>query len=197
LVAPDIVATAGHCVVNEITCLENVWTFGLDKTSGQSRKINKREIYRCKELISSRTDHVTKNDFALVRLDRAVVGARPLKLSAINSVLSTQAEYIVVGHPSGLPLKVSIGGKIVDNSQKHYFRMEADTFAGNSGAAVLSLPELEVVGILVRGSLDFKFDRFEGCSIVNRCEEVGKGSDCSGESATRISELTPFLAAPD
>jgi hypothetical protein len=89
LVGPDLIATAGHCMVNtgesrhetDTYCQAFSWLF--DFRFSSSGKLNLDEVpaenlYRCKEVIYAVKDEKAPfRDFALVRLERPVVGRTP------------------------------------------------------------------------------------------------------------------------
>src|SRR5690606_7248906 len=124
-------------------------------------------------------------DYAVIELDRDVVGHTPLKIRRTGSV-SVGDELVVIGHPAGLPVKVA-GGANVRQLQQDYFVANLDTFGGNSGSAVFNLSTGEVEGILVRGEVDFVTRN--GCRISNTCADAG----CRGEDVTSIDAALRYI----
>lgn len=92
---------------------------------------------------------------------------------------------VVIGHPSGLPLKITDRAVSLPSAfnSRTFFRVNSDTFAGNSGSPVINRKSGVVEGILVRGEQDYRYIPDRGCSIVNICSKKRK---CKGEDATRI-----------
>jgi hypothetical protein len=123
-------------------------------------------------------------DYAIVRLDRPVLGRKPFSMRTTGSV-TVGEEMVVVGYPSGLPLKVADGAIVRNTDHPSYFVFNGDTFQGNSGSPVIHAKTGEIEGILVRGDRDYLFDSTKGCFRVNKCEE----NDCRGEDVTRITEV--------
>lgn len=183
LVSKDTLLTAGHCITGERSCKANVWSFGLNLEKVRALEVAKRDIYKCKRIIER---GMTPSDYALIQLDREVVNITPLKLA--TKKIRMGESVFSIGHPSGLPLKVSTSGK-VEGISKSSFKTNLDTFAGNSGSPVISAQSYEVVGILVRGALDYVKDLSRGCFVTNSCQSVGSGMDCQGESVTPIKNL--------
>ena len=192
LVAPDIIATAGHCVDN--TSLPQVrFVFGFRmKTAAQAQsQIKNRDIYAgtgiiARELISNGAD------YALVRLDRPVQG-RPILRLHRDGKIADNAELYVMGHPSGLPLKYAPGAAVRDNDPQDFFVANLDTYGGNSGSPVFNQQDNVVAGILVRGETDFV--NVGGCFVSNVCPTSG----CRGEDVTRatvFAEHVPETEAP-
>ena len=96
-----------------------------DQTDGKIEKISADRFYRCDEVIT-RDSSV---DFALIRLDRKVPDRQPLVLS--QDRVSVDQGLFVVGHPQGLPLKVSGSAYVrVNLEDRTYFKANLDTYKG-------------------------------------------------------------------
>src|SRR5690606_6853870 len=126
----------------------------------------------CKEIVAR--EYTSQQDYALVRLDRPVRNHRPLTLAQSQS--QSGDGVVVIGHPSGLPTKIT-DNAVVRSQKGAYFVANLDTYGGNSGSAVFNENTLEVVGILVRGAQDFRYDSQSQCYRSNVCAEDG----CRGE----------------
>jgi V8-like Glu-specific endopeptidase len=187
LVGPDLIATAGHCVTPS-DCSKYAFVFGyrMNNSSSANMSVAGSDVYSCKEIVAR--EYTNNQDYALVRLDRAVIGHRVLPID--KNPAQSGDEVFVVGHPSGLPTKVTLGGK-VRSQQNGYFVTNLDTYGGNSGSAVFSAASNEMVGILVRGEADFVNGRENGktCRVSNVCKEDG----CRGEDVTNISYISAAL----
>ena len=81
-----------------------------------------------------------------------------------------------MGHPSGLPLKVTAGAT-VRSHKRDFYVANLDSFEGNSGSPVFN-ENYEVAGILVRGEVDFS--HLGSCYVSHHCEE----NRCDGEDVT-------------
>mgnify|MGYP002404305880 CR=1 FL=1 len=92
---------------------------------------------------------------------------------------------MVVGHPSGLPMKVAPGR--VQFVTPRLIMMDTDTFGGNSGSPVLNAETGEVEGIFFRGGLDY-VPSADGCQ---RAHVEGEGA--FSEHATRIDAVAPYV----
>lgn len=156
LVSDHHVVTAGHCVQN--SCGSDLFVF--DYKMENETKINMRpaadNVYKCKKVISRSLDMSDKTDYAIVELDRKVVGRRPLAFRR-SGTISNGAKLAVIGHPTGLPIKIADGATVYSVST-NFFTTDLDTFGGNSGSAVFNTDTLEVEGILVRGGQDYVND---------------------------------------
>jgi len=189
LVAPDIVATAGHCITNSEECSRVVFIFGyvmVDKAKAVLR-FPASEVYFCSGIIARKE---AAADWALVRLDRPVVDHPCLAVRRSGSVPDGQ-QLVVIGHPEGLPRKYAGGPKttVRENKQPDFFQANLDAYGGNSGSPVLAWPSMQVEGILVRGLKDFVQDG--ECDRSHRCsDEAG----CpTWEECTRSTRFERFL----
>lgn len=190
LVAPDIMATAGHCIVDQEECsrMKVVFNYAYDAPTRRVEYADKKDVYRCQTLLHRKYSK-RKIDFALIKLDRPVQGITPLSMNVTGKIDPT-AEFVVMGYPSGLPLKITDGAFLrKDKSSKGFFRINSDTYAGNSGSAVINAKSGLVEGILVRGARDFTFNRAADCYQSRLCKE----NSCRGEDVTSVSAFSSLL----
>lgn len=188
LVGPDLIATAGHCIVDEDDCAASSFVFGLKMNDAQTAAMTRpvSEVYKCKKIIVR--EQTEEQDYGLIQLERPVVGHLPLKLS--EAPAQAQDPVFVIGHPAGLPTKVD-GGAHIRSTNQAYFSANLDTYGGNSGSAVFNAVTMEVIGILVRGEQDFTWIAEKGCTGSNICAD----DECRGEDSTHISYIRKALAA--
>ena len=202
LVGPDTLVTAGHCYNIKVTpqeaCERNYWVFGYEMTSARSnptKNIPFSNIYTCKQVLGSVFN--AQADFTVIKLDRPVVGRQPLPFRKSGKV-SDQVELVVIGHPSGLPTKITTGGKITDNSSPTTFLTNLDTFHGNSGSPVFDARTGQIEGILTQGKTDYVPSNpadENSCVVVNKCDDNAKNclfeseSDPKGETVYRITNI--------
>ncbi len=207
LVGEDTLITAGHCVIGimptiQQACKNFVWTFDYEMNSAgddPTASVPVTNIYSCKTVVDAKLDNF--NDYAVIKLDRKVVGRTPLKFRTSGQVANS-ANLVVIGHPSGLPTKIASGGKVLDNSPSTRFVTSLDTFQGNSGSAVFNAQTGMLEGILVQGKTDYRpsiKSNPNSCLVVNVCD--AKGIKCvsdeegnpPGEIVTRITSLTASI----
>jgi V8-like Glu-specific endopeptidase len=188
LAAPDVLVTAGHCVSKTADCKNYKWAFDytLSSNSNTTAAIPKNSVYGCKAIISTVNSSSSKNDYAVIRLDRAVTDRLPLEFRRTGKIANT-ASLVLIGHPKGLPLKIAPGAVVRSNSYTNYFVTNTDSYGGNSGSPVIDAATGIVEGILVRGETD-SVTTSAGCSVSYVCSENG----CSGEDATRTTNLPAF-----
>lgn len=182
LIAPDIIATAGHCI-DGTNFLMKRFVFGFQMINDILPKltISDSSIYQAVGIIDWRLES-SGADYAIIRLDRPVAGRKALKLSRKGKIADKESLY-VIGHPSGLPKKFADGANVRDNNPTTHFVANLDTFGGNSGSPVFNANTHEVEGILVRGENDFVL--INGCARSQVCPSTG----CRGEDVTRVSEF--------
>jgi V8-like Glu-specific endopeptidase len=184
LVGPDTIVTAGHCYKSfdhpSSVCAKFAWVFDYDMTSEKhdpSKNISFENIYLCKQVIAVKLDN--NLDYAVIKLDRKVENRKPLQFRKFEKV-QAEKNLVVIGHPSGLPTKVSDGARVTNNSQENKFSANLDSFQGNSGSAVFDSETGLVEGILIQGKTDYHPSipgRPGSCKVVNQCD--AKGNNCS------------------
>ena len=184
-VGEDLLVTAGHCVKSARDCSSYKWVFDYKiDPNKDSITVAKSAVYSCKKIIKTVLDRGSKDDYALIRLDRKVVGRTALDFRRSGKV-KRGTKLVVIGHPSGLPTKIADGAIVRNNNPGRYFVANLDTYGGNSGSAVFDAETGVVEGILVRGETDYVYDRRQGCRVSNRCSDTG----CRGEDVTRITNI--------
>ena len=164
LVSEDLVVTAGHCLRNDGVnsdpdvpyCVDLRLVFGyrIEKASRNPLEFSPKEVYECGSVVDHRLD--SSMDYAIIRLKRPVSGHRPLAVNR-KHVIRSGTPLIVMGYPSGLPLKIA-GDASVRRVDEYSFLSNLDTFGGNSGSPVLNARTLMVEGILVSGKRDYEPD---------------------------------------
>jgi len=187
LVGPDTIITAGHCITSQSDCVNTSFVFGFAvKSAGVlPTQVNSSEVYRCREIVH----RVLENsgvDYAVIKLDRAVPNHAVLRVRRSGEATNGDP-LLVIGHPVGLPTKITTGGKVRSTANSGYLVTNLDTYGGNSGSAVFNAQTLEIEGILVRGEQDFVSQG--GCNVSKVCTD----DSCRGEDVTRISVLRQYI----
>ena len=188
LVDADTMVTAGHCI-SDYDCdrVAFVFDFAFEDPDANLTQVRPENVYECAQVIG-RERAYAGTDYAVVRLKQPVLNRKPLVLAHDDSLAQGDA-LTVIGYPMALPVKISGGAAVRDNSDADFFVANLDTFAGNSGSAVLNSITGEVEGILVRGEGDFETAHQgvddEVCYLENRCADDA----CRGEDVTRTSKF--------
>jgi V8-like Glu-specific endopeptidase len=172
LISPDTLLTAGHCVMNQSDCQDNFWVFNFKNTvpNQTGLMISKENVYRCKSILKQGLTQAPDGaiDFAVIKLDRPnPVGG--LKIS--KKRMNIHDDVTMLGHPTGMPLKITTNGKIKRISAQGYVT-DLDAFGGNSGSLVISSKSGEVIGILSSGQQDYVPDMTNFCARTHRTDSV-------------------------
>ena len=183
LVSENVLVTAGHCIKSEADCAGYKWVFDYKMSSAKqnSMEVDATDVYSCSRIIARSLDNMTKDDYAVIQLDRKS-DRRPLTFRKSGKV-AVGTDIVVIGHPTGLPTKIADGAQVRSHSNKH-FVTNLDTYGGNSGSAVFNQRTGEVEGILVRGENDY-VQSPRGCMVSNKCANDG----CRGEDVTYITNI--------
>lgn len=192
LVGPDLFVTAGHCVETQTMCngISMIFGYGIDEEGKDMSSVSASDVYHCKSIVKQELGSGNEaRDYAVLKLDRPVTGRAPLKMRRAGSV-EVGDPMAVIGHPSGLPTKISAGATVrTVKASAPFFVTNLDTYGGNSGSAVFNTISGEVEGILVRGETDFDTDPTELCRRSRRCEE----NKCRGEDVTKTSIFVQYI----
>ncbi|MDQ3036939.1 MAG: serine protease, partial [Myxococcota bacterium] len=156
--------TAGHCVSAAADCDGASWPWVLGfhyEDAGRLRTLRADDVYHCVRTVVLRDDEAA--DYAVIELDRAVVGHTPARVRRAPSPIGTPVTMI--GHPNGIPMKVA-GSAMIRSAIGIELQADLDAFFGNSGSGVFD-DAGEVIGILVAGApADFERRPGAGCSEI-------------------------------
>jgi hypothetical protein len=190
LVAPDVIATAGHCLkkASDLPRMRIVFGFRMIDTATARTEFPAKDVYEPVQIID-RVYTETGADWALLRLDRPVVGRTPVAVRSAGKVGDRESIF-VIGHPCGLPQKVAGKARVRDNRPSSHFAANLDTYGGNSGSPVFSGDSYQLEGLLVRGQTDFV--AVGGCNVSMVFPTTGAG----GEDVMRAPEWAGRLKAP-
>ena len=189
LIASDTFLTAAHCVQLGIPLdelcgkLRVVFGFAHERAGDDPTLVEASDAYGCRAIELPDT----RDDWALVRLDRDVLDRDPLPLAS-NEVAIDQS-LLMIGNPLGMPSKLAMG-RVVEPELGDVFLSDHDAFQGNSGSALLDPVTFEVHGVLSGGSQDFAPTE-DGCFTAQLCDEVlpGNFGVCSGTRSTPASRI--------
>jgi len=201
LVAPDILVTAGHCMVNvgqsrqqsASYCEAFSWLFDYQtEKNGQVQltDISPDKLYACQQILYAiREEAAPFRDFAVVQLKKPVMD-RPYFPTSTKALNATE-NLTMIGYPLGMPAKFSSEGRVILNAtDRQSFVTNLDALDGNSGSPVFNSHN-EVVGILVGGTPVelFKKDPVKGCLRYNTCDNDAKRCDVPDVDTSKIAEF--------
>lgn len=195
------IVTAGHCMDSAESCDSTAFIFDFRmrsaSTDPEMEAIPEDRVYFCDRILEFALGTDREHDFAVVALDRAVeIDGVPREPLALGSSGTQQVgdDLILVGHPSGLPIKVAGGATVGwSNSRSVYFQANVDAYSGNSGSMVVNANTFNIEGILVRGNQDLYFDRVAGCMRSVMCDNSGCSGSSNLEGVSSVSSFESFL----
>lgn len=171
LVAPQVVATAGHCITSPGQLRDNVFVFGFDCISaGNCRDVfNVCDVYHGISIARQRSGNI---DWALVRLDRAVTGRTPVVRSSAAPPAGT--ELYMIGHAAGGPAKYIDNGHVL-TAMADSFTTDLDGFEANSGSPVFETATDKLVGVFITAGATFTPRNDKVCNVTVTCGEACPG----------------------
>lgn len=169
LIDDDLVLTAGHCMVPQgslgtASCTTTRFVFDFAMADASTiETIALEDVYRCRAVLAHRWDDSV--DYAVVQLDRPVTGRSPASVRSAEGALAVGTPLVEIGFPTGMPLKIDAGGRVLDPGPPDlpYFVTDLDAFRGNSGSGVFDADE-QLVGIVARTmEADYVYDASARC----------------------------------
>ncbi|MDD5305909.1 MAG: serine protease [Deltaproteobacteria bacterium] len=198
LLGTKLVLTAAHCVQpdnggenNAIRISDARIVFNFKDFQKPPVRVPSSDVYRGVGFIGRRHEGIF--DWALILLDRDVVGHSPAPLAPVTGPKESDP-VLVIGHPLGLPEKVAGGGRVV-RVGANSFLATVDTFMGNSGSPIYS-DEGKVVGMFISGDQDFVQDRQRNCMRSRRWNDDGLKGEVCMRTTPFYDELVPLPPTP-
>lgn len=197
LIASDLVLTAGHCVAADgqsdgeaQSCDGMSLVFGYDQSFNEQagKTLSQDAVYHCQKVIArDHYDHGSEVDFAILKLDRPVIGINPVKVSEETLTKLKMAigdQVYTIGYPLGSTKKIARGKVRGFLSDIKNPQTTLDIFFGNSGGPVFNQKTNELVGVVSRGEEDF-VETKNSCYMPKKCKE----NECVGEAITPIHKI--------
>lgn len=211
LIGPDTLLTAGHCVqgTQRSDSLKNVACPGLLAVFGFIRQADgtvpsefaANDVYECSEILFSHYEasgFSRRDDFAIIKLKRAVIGRTPLKLRADGNPRSGDS-IAMIGYPESAPQKITVTeNAFIAHNDPSVILANLDVFPGNSGSALINPVTLEVQGVVTgqnmpSGQTDYIYDYANAC---NRRRVVTEGDYNYLTQIQRIEKVRAALNLP-
>jgi hypothetical protein len=205
LVGQDLMLTAGHCFENangslavaQTLCanMKVIFDFKADSAGNTPLTFPVSKVRSCQTVLGIAESG--DDDWAVFRLNAPVTDRSPLPIRRSGKV-ATRAPIAVAGYPDALPLKVATLAAVKDNTAARSFRLNMDTFHGNSGGPVFHRDTETVEGLVQSGASDYTFDYVTnplGCLRVHTCPD---GAGCPSpdpqfDRATRAKRAAAFI----
>jgi hypothetical protein len=191
LVAPDVLATAGHCLgfddgEAEEYCTKNKIVFDwayFDPPSGGDwmapmEFIAEDDVFSCVEVIAIGT-RTCFDDWALVRLDREVPRPPVRVRNADERGARPGDELFVTGHPFSIPMKIGTNGIAIESEEDLPDQLMAhrlDTFGGNSGSPIFNRQDgvVEAIHVCRASEEHLQWDDQRQCNVYEQCDDDGE-----------------------
>jgi hypothetical protein len=202
LVAPDLVATAGHCISYvdwAVGRIRFLFDFRVGADGEVPVSFPGEAVYTGKELVGYE-ESPDLVDWALVKLDRPVAGV-PIPALRRAGTLGQTTEVEMVGHPCGLPKKHASQARATKADHPGWFKATLDAFHGNSGSPVFSRAadgSCLVEGLLVRGEEDWIPREGADCQEPFFVPLTSEGYiDTDGETCTKVAAFLDRIPTRD
>jgi len=151
LVGPDVLITAGHClddngVRTDLNTIYFVFDYAVKQAGVYPATFTADQVYRATEILGLANVTDTSNDWAVLRLDRAVTGRTPVAVRSSGSIAQGQS-IVAIGFGAGLPMKFS-GNATVQGIIPFGFEADFDIIEGNSGGPIINADTGEIEAVL-------------------------------------------------
>jgi len=178
IVDKDLMLTANHVFTHPLKEYAIVFGFDMVNKNGIIETLipEKDIYYPIKTIEASQT-----YDTHIFKVNKEI--NRPILEWENSQTLKKGTEIYMLGHPTGIPKKAAVNAGISDNKHPQYFYTSLDSFQGNSGSPVFNFETHKVIGVLVSGQLDYRFNG--NCYESTLCQQPY----CKGEKVIRIERI--------
>lgn len=190
LVGSDVLITAGHCLQDEAgvrTDLDTVYfvfDYAVTQDGTNPASFTADQVYRATEIIGLNVQDA--NDWAVVRLARAVAGRTPVVVRTSGSIAQGQA-VVAIGFGAGLPMKFS-DNATVQSIVPDGFEADFDIIGGNSGGPIINPQTGLIEGVL---SADQAIDDYFQDGDCFRATVCPQDPQCDGSFTLLASIMIP------
>jgi len=205
LIAPDILVTAGHCILDMTTANDYYWVFDYTNDLPYNAKekyvtVKRENIFSVTSILAAELDdynYLNNTDYSVLRLNKKST-RRPYRFRTSGTV-SKGTRVFTVGTPTGLPLKLSENSKVIDIEPANWFMSDTDVFPGNSGGPIFD-PSGWLEGILVRtaaqelsdGELTADYKYNPDCDCIQTVE-FNEVYSTAGSQAHKINKIPDWI----
>jgi len=151
LVAPDVLITAGHCLgqgmQTDLNGMYYVFDYAVKQAGVNPSTFTGDQVYRASQILGYFLgDGDSANDWAVLKLDRAVTGRTPASVRSSGSI-SVGQSVVAIGFGAGLPMKFS-DNATVQGLIDFGFEADFDIIGGNSGGPIINADTGMIEGVL-------------------------------------------------
>lgn len=176
LVAKNLVLTAAHCINDEnYKNVKIVFGWKVETPGNFPTVFSNDEVYDVKRIVVRKHDIEgdtledfinTYRDYAILELDRDVVGHKPLEIEK-SKELNVSDYMFVAGYPSGIPIKVTdpTDSKVALKG-KTVYRTNTDLLGGNSGGPAFDSNTGKIIGVVVTGELEYLYQTLKDFNFM-------------------------------
>lgn len=174
LVAPNLIATARHCLTNwgrqwhDFTVVFGHQYAG--STTPPPSSVPNGDVYTLVELVAQGQAQLA--DWAVLRLNRDVPASRPIfgvdpaGAPGIAQFVSLSTTMATLGYPDGLPLKYAADSRAQELDSEQFLTF-LDIMSGSSGGPVFDRDTQMARGLISQqGAEDYELDPVAGCYFV-------------------------------
>jgi len=172
LVAPDVLITAGHCLDDngtrrDLSTFYFVFDYDIKQAGVNPSTFNNDQVYRASSIIGLSNVGDTADDWAVVRLSRAVTGRTPVGVRTSGAIAVGQS-VVAIGFGEGLPMKFS-GNATVQALVNFGFTADFDIIEGNSGGPIINADTGLIEGVLSSDMPIEDYHQANGCFKATVC----------------------------
>jgi hypothetical protein len=162
-----------------------VFDFRMNDKDHPQSVFDSSQVYTGKRIVQSHPSY-SQDDWELIELGQSVSDKDRVAQIRRDGKLDQARKVFAIGYPSGLPVKVSAGGSVRDNTDPKVFLVGLDVYTGSSGGPVFNDNHI-VEGVLSIGDKDFL--PVGNCARTNNCPSAG----CLGDTITRTTRFAQFV----
>lgn len=168
IVSKNLVLTAGHCISDDnYSSVKVIFNWRIDSEGNFPRYFDEDDVYKIKRIVTRKHTGKGANnyefinnykDYALVELERDVVGRKPLEVDKEREL--SKGDYIfTIGYPAGLPVKITDPyDSVVYAKGKTIYKTNTDLLGGSSGGPVFDTKTNRIIGIVVTGEHEYVYN---------------------------------------
>lgn len=197
LVGHDLILTALHTAQSQAACDDRWYVFDyfqigpdeppVDPSGGPSAIIvPKDNVYKCIEWIPVSSDPFV--DMVLLRMDRQVVGRRPMKIRRTLDTIDVGTPIVTLGHPQSLPMKLDQGTIVNSPGPLNNFLLQIHNAHRGSGSMLVNEMTGELLGVMATIANAYACPVGAGC-----CTDFSGWFNvpAGAENATRVADAIP------